>query len=195
MNMMQTVIAQFRQPHGFPGQVAGYIMANRPSNIERNHWTLELLEIQPDDIFLEIGFGPGIAIRKASEIIDSGLIVGVDHSQTMLDQASRRNAAAIKDGKIKLLLGSLDALHSYEESFDKVCSANVVQFWSDPKDYFWKLRRLMKYGGKIATTYLPRIKGTTIQDSRNKANELIDCMWDTNYKNTLVSGKIEPNPS
>jgi hypothetical protein len=72
MSLRQNIVRQFKQPHGAVGHLAGFIMANRPSNIERNEWTLELLALKPTDYLLEVGFGPGIAIEKASQIITSG---------------------------------------------------------------------------------------------------------------------------
>ena len=56
MSFKQNIISQFSNPHGLLGRLAGTIMAHRPSNQERNRWTVDLLEIQPDDHVLEIGF-------------------------------------------------------------------------------------------------------------------------------------------
>jgi hypothetical protein len=44
--------AQFGQPAGFWGNIAGKIMARAPSNQERIQWTLALLAIKPDDRIL-----------------------------------------------------------------------------------------------------------------------------------------------
>jgi len=66
MGIATTIYSQFGEPRGVLGRVAGYIMANRPSNIERNDWALSLLEIGAADRILEIGFGPGIAAGKAA---------------------------------------------------------------------------------------------------------------------------------
>jgi hypothetical protein len=41
-------------------------MAHRPSNAQRNRWVVSLLDVQPTDRVLEIGFGPGIAIQELS---------------------------------------------------------------------------------------------------------------------------------
>src|SRR5947209_8447596 len=59
---MGAVFGQFLRPHGFRGRAAGWVMATRGSNRERNIWAVGLLDVQPDDRVLEIGFGPGIAI-------------------------------------------------------------------------------------------------------------------------------------
>ena len=42
MSLKHNIVAQFERPHGTLGQLAGLIMAKRPSNIEPNEWTLEL---------------------------------------------------------------------------------------------------------------------------------------------------------
>ena len=78
---------------GLIGKVMGRIMAwhNQPDN----EWTVSLLEIQPTDHVLEIGFGPGQAIRYASRRVPDGLVCGIDHSETMVQEASKYNAAAV----------------------------------------------------------------------------------------------------
>jgi ubiquinone/menaquinone biosynthesis C-methylase UbiE len=177
------IISQFRQPHGFLGQIAGLIMANRPSNIKRNDWTVDLLELKPTDSVLEIGFGPGIALKKVSHIVTEGSIVGIDHSGTMLQQAGKRNADAIGQGLVKLYLGNLDILSQSKNTFDKIYSANVVQFWDNPKKNFLQLKDLLKTGGKIATTYMPRHNGATNADTKKKADEIVEYLWDAEFNN------------
>jgi ubiquinone/menaquinone biosynthesis C-methylase UbiE len=86
-------------------------MANRSSTVERNDWAVSLLKLQPTDRVLEIGFGPGVAIQKMSEFVKEGLIWGIDHSEVMLRQASKRNKEAISADRVRLLLGSLEKSH------------------------------------------------------------------------------------
>jgi protein-L-isoaspartate O-methyltransferase len=40
-----------------------------------------LLDVQPDDRVLEIGFGPGLAIRELSRVAHEGYICGLDRPQ------------------------------------------------------------------------------------------------------------------
>jgi ubiquinone/menaquinone biosynthesis C-methylase UbiE len=71
-------------------------MAHRPSNRQRNSWVVSLLDLRPADRVLEINFGPGLAIAElARRAGDSGHVYGIDHSDVMLPQAARRNAAAM----------------------------------------------------------------------------------------------------
>ena len=181
MSLKQNVVAQFKHPHGLVGQLAGFIMANRPSNIERNEWTLDLLELKPTDHLFELGFGPGIAIEKASKVVTNGLMVGIDHSETMLSQARKRNAAAIQDGRVKLYLGSVEILPTFDQLFDKIGSANVVQFWVDPVITFKKLRTLLTPNGVIATTYMPRHSGARDTDAYAKAKEVMKQLEDAGF--------------
>ena len=189
MSLRQRIVKQFKQPQGALGIVTGHIMARRPSNIERNHWTLQLLDLQPDDRLLEVGFGPGIAIAEAARQITDGLIVGIDHSDVMLKQASKRNAEAIASGQVELHIGTLKDLPPYPQRFTKMCSANVVQFWQEPAASFAKLRSILVEGGVLATTYMPRHGHATSADALSKANEIVKHLESAGFKNIRIEEK------
>lgn len=98
----------FGKPEGFWGRIGGNIMAR--SNVEINRWTVALLPLQSEDTVLEIGFGPGVALELMSKIITKGKIFGIDSSEVMLLQAKRRNAQAIKEGRVELRLADVSQL-------------------------------------------------------------------------------------
>jgi SAM-dependent methyltransferase len=101
--VIAAIVRQFGHPQGAGGRVAGWVLAHRPSNRQRNSWAVSLLDVQPTDRILEIGFGPGLAIAELSRRIgDSGHVYGVDHSDVMLQTATRRNASAIAAGRVTL---------------------------------------------------------------------------------------------
>src|SRR5260221_9287787 len=131
MAILDAVYRQFQKPSGLFGRVAAWIMAHRPSNIERNRWTVDLLKIGEDDHVLEIGFGPGLSIANAARLASRGRVVGIDHSELMLEQATQRNLAAIQSGKVELRLGGFELAPQLGETFDKVYSVNVFQFLTD----------------------------------------------------------------
>jgi hypothetical protein len=58
------VIGQGHQPRGAAGSVTGWVFAHRPSNRQRNRWTVSLLGVRPADRVLEVGFGPGVAVAE-----------------------------------------------------------------------------------------------------------------------------------
>jgi protein-L-isoaspartate O-methyltransferase len=99
MSLVTFVYSQFGRPRGVLGYVTDYMMARRPSKIERNDWALSLLASKPADRILEIGFGPGIASGKAAAKAPE--VVGLDRAALMVRQATRRNKALIENGKLK----------------------------------------------------------------------------------------------
>lgn len=166
------MVRQFGKPSGPLGLLAGLIMLLRPSNRLRNLRTLELLELQPADRVLEVGFGPGVSVARAAELTPSGKVVGIDHSELMLRQARRRNARAIRAGRVELLLGSAEALPRFDAPFDKVLAVNVFMFWNDPVSVLRGLRLAIKEGGVIALTLQPRRRGATADDTRAAAERM-----------------------
>jgi trans-aconitate methyltransferase len=180
------LIGQFHRPHGIVGRLAGFILAHRRSNVERNAWTVDLLDIQTTDRVLEIGFGPGVSIAAASALAFEGLVAGIDHSETMLRMASRRNAAAIRAGRVQLVETSLEQLPSFDQPFNKVFGVNVLQFARDPIAVLRGLRESMSSGGLIAITQQSRKRNATDQDSIRAAERVGDLLEQSGFAGTRI---------
>ena len=193
MTIHSSLVRQFGKPSGLLGVLAGLIMQVRPSNRLRNLRTLELLDIRPGDRVLELGFGPGLAVKRASELATSGKVVGIDHSALMLREARRRNAVEIRTGRVELLLGSANALPRFEERFDKVLAVNVFMFWEDPVSVLAGLRGVMKSGAVIALTLQPRRSGATVGDTRAAAERMATALRDAGYE-TIRTELMEMAP-
>ncbi|MEQ8248324.1 MAG: class I SAM-dependent methyltransferase [Alphaproteobacteria bacterium] len=176
MSVRQAIVAQFRQPHGPVGGLAGWVMANRSSNRDRNKWTVDLLDIDATTRVLEIGCGPGLALNHAAARAHQGLVVGVDHSMTMLRQAARRNDAAVTAGRLALLLGSIDNLPAFQSTFDRIFSVNVVQFLDDKSAAFRTMYGLLAPSGVLATTYMPRSRNPTRDNALKMADVIANAM-------------------
>jgi cyclopropane fatty-acyl-phospholipid synthase-like methyltransferase len=170
MSLVEKVVAQFARPTGLLGNITGFIMAHRLSNVERNEWAISLLNLQPSDRVLEIGFGPGVTIQKMSEIAIDGVIWGIDHSEVMFRQASKRNQRAISAGRVRLVLTSVSQLPSFDDPFDKIVAVNNVQFWDNKTDVMRRLKEQLRAGGIIALVHQPRLPGAT-EDDATKAGE------------------------
>jgi SAM-dependent methyltransferase len=186
LNVRSALVRQFGRPTGLLGRLVGLIMATRPSNLERNMRTLAQVDIQPDDRILEIGFGPGIAIARAAELAKRGKVIGVDHSELMLRQASRRNATAIAAGRVDLRLGTAERLPEFSEPFDKVIAINSYMFWNDPEGVLLGLRNRMKSGGVIALTFQSRKRDATNEDTQRGAEVIAASLQRAGFENVRI---------
>src|SRR4051812_27647663 len=146
--------SQYRRPRGAVGQRIGRGMArdHRPENT----WTVAILDPQPDDHVLELGFGPGVAIQALTKRITSGHIAGVDYSHTMVAAARQRNAGAIRRGLADLRYGDVAALPFDDQSFDIAFGIHTIYFWSRPLEALREVLRVLKPGGRLGLTILPR---------------------------------------
>jgi ubiquinone/menaquinone biosynthesis C-methylase UbiE len=147
MGLWHSIALQFRQPSGIIGRIAGFLFR---LNVEGIDWTIQQLDIQPTDHVLEVGFGPGHGIQRAAKLAAQGKVAGVDISDVMLEQATKRNAGAIAAGNVGLQLGDASHLPYPDNSFHKVFGTNVVYFWSDPVATLKEIKRVMKPGGRLA---------------------------------------------
>lgn len=171
-------------------------MANRPSNIERSRWTVDLLRIQPMDHVLEIGFGPGLAIQQVARLAPNGQVVGIDHSALMVRQARRRNHAAIEAGLVVLKLGGLDVLPQLGETFDKVFSVNVLQFLRARSEALVRIRSVLKPKGLLATTVQPRHLGASAADAHAFGRQLSEELIDVGFRQVTVEElDLKPVPA
>jgi ubiquinone/menaquinone biosynthesis C-methylase UbiE len=110
---------------------------------------IALLDVQPHDRVLEIGFGPGVGIELLVSLLSSGRVAGVDDSEEMVEQARVRNAEAIKTGRVELRRGSVETLPFEHETFDKALAINSMQVWPDAVAGLREIRRVMKPGGRV----------------------------------------------
>jgi ubiquinone/menaquinone biosynthesis C-methylase UbiE len=160
MSLWRRIVPHFARPKGRLGSLAGFIMAHRHSNIERSDWAVSLLDLKPTDRVLEIGFGPGVTIQKMARIITEGTLLGLDHSDVMVRQATRRNRKAISEGRVKLLLGSVSDLPPLPGPLDKILDINSFQFWQNPAEALERLKRELRPGGVIVLVHQPRKPGS-----------------------------------
>src|SRR5215471_10137169 len=127
---------------------------------------IELLDVQPSNKILEVGFGPGVAIQLLAKSVLSGRVAGIDPSEEMIAQAAARNKKAIESGRVDLCRGSAERLPFADNSFDRVLTINSMQIWPDAIAGLREMRRVMKPSGRIAvgfTRYLGQPKSGLIE--------------------------------
>jgi ubiquinone/menaquinone biosynthesis C-methylase UbiE len=179
------VVGQGHHPRGAAGKVSGWVFAHRPSNRLRNRWVAGLLDVGAGDRVLEIGFGPGVAI---AELVRNGAghVYGADHSAVMLRQAAKRNAAAIRAGRVTLVQAPVERLPAaLDGPFDAILAVNSLGFWPAPAEQLAELRRRLTPGsGRIAIVSQPRCPGATADTSRTAAEEIKTLLHSAGYTRT-----------
>jgi len=172
------VRAQFEHPTGWLGTVVGMLMAIK--NRERSEWVLSQLDVASGDRVLEIGFGPGMDIARAAA--NGAAVAGIDPSDVMIRQASRRNADAIRAGRVDLRRGAMPDLPFAGASFDKAYSINSYQFWPHKMRALVELRRVVRPGGLVVLAVQPRTKGATDTTSRETGEHLVQAMREAGFE-------------
>lgn len=139
---------QLARPQGRAGALAGHLMTWM--NRRPNALAIAALEVRPDDHVLEIGFGPGDGLAMLARQAGLGLIHGIDGSPAMLAQASRRNAQAIAEGRMRLAGGDARRLPFPDAGFDKVLGVNVAYFFDSNGDAMAEIHRVLRPGGRVS---------------------------------------------
>src|SRR6516165_3089565 len=117
MRRPQFVARQSGRPSGLLGEVVGRIMAHE--TVAENRVALDLLDLQPGDRVLEIGFGHGRSLAAAMASVTNGFVAGIDHSEVMLRIARKRNASALRARRMELTLGDSESLPYPDGRFNK----------------------------------------------------------------------------
>lgn len=147
------IARQGRQPAGLLGQIVGRIMAHETH--AANLATLDLLDLAADDDVLEVGFGHGRTLAEAARTVTTGHLAGIDPSEVMLQIARRRNAAALRRGRMDLKLGVSEALPWADRRFDKAYAVHTIYFWPRPERELAEIHRVLKPGGRLVLGFRP----------------------------------------
>jgi SAM-dependent methyltransferase len=204
--LRRRVVAQFSNPTGVGGHVAGWVMGHRRSNLVRNRWAVDLLDPQPAERVLELGCGPGVALAAIAERLVDGAAVGVDHSRVMIGYARRRNADAVAIGRVQLVCARVEDLlptdsdrqvpgvqvPAFAEPFHAVLAVNSIGFWDEPERHLGALRELMPRG-RIALVSQPRCPGATAQASRAAGIELAGLLESAGFTG-ITSAMLDLDP-
>lgn len=155
MNFIKAICMRaFSRPRGILGRLGGMIMAwsNRRMAVR----AVKLLDVQPSDRVLEIGFGPGVGIQLVANSTPAQLVTGVDPSGEMIEQAEARNATHIEAGRVALGRGSVEQLSFETAVFDKALAIRSMQLWPDAAEGLREIHRVLKPGARIVLGFTNR---------------------------------------
>ena len=108
---------------------------------------IEWLNIQPGEIALDVGCGPGNVTGSLARAVGSdGLALGLDISEPMLARAVRAEAGP----QIGFLRADAQRLPLRDETVEAVASIAVLQLVPDPAAALSEMARVLRPGGRLA---------------------------------------------
>lgn len=125
---------------GLMSWVYPIISRNPPSN----GLVVELAELRPDDRALDIGCGPGAAVRAAARLVDES--VGVDPSERMLRVARRRSRHI---ANVRYVQAPAHHLPFEEGAFTVAWTIHSMHHWGDEAAGLGEVRRVLAPGGRL----------------------------------------------
>lgn len=138
--------SQFGNPRGFVGKVCCVIMNIINKSMYKN--TVSLIDISSESNLLDIGYGNGYLLTCVYKKTKANLY-GIDISEDMKIQATKRNKKAVRAGKLFLDTGDCCDLKYSDDFFEAVTSINTVYFWEDTIKGLSEIHRTLKSGGSF----------------------------------------------
>lgn len=170
----------------------GYSLFNR--NPASNRLVVELARLTPTDTTLDIGCGPGAAVRAAAQVVTSGRAHGVDASAAMVRIATRRSAGI---DNVLFEEGAAESLPFADARFDAVWTVHAFHHWPDPTAGLAEARRVLAPGGRLLiierhARHSHGLSDGQAADLRTRLEELgfVDVALRRHGKELVVSGRL-----
>ncbi len=110
---------------------------------------LAFAEVKPGETVVDLGSGPGFdLILAAKRVGPSGLVIGVDMTDAMIEEA-RRNAARAGFTNIEVRKGLIENLPVAAGSVDWVISNCVINLSPEKPRVFAEIARVLRPGGRF----------------------------------------------
>ncbi len=132
------------QPNGIIGKLVSAKM--KSENDILYDIMLEKLDIKDKECIFEIGYGHGLGINKILTKHDC-FVTGIDFSELMYNEATKRNKEYIDSSKALLNYGDFLNYKIDKQNYDKIFCLNVTYFWDNLKVPFSKIASGLKHNG------------------------------------------------
>lgn len=142
-------LAQVAKPTGFSGRMLARVMAVTRKTIFKNldKNVVAALNLQPEDDYLEIGFGSGSFMKSYASHVQS--IAGLDHSEDMVRLATRYNRERFKAGTAEFRHGEASLLPWGDGRFNIVLAMDSFFFFPKPTESLKEIHRVLRQGGRL----------------------------------------------
>jgi len=162
-----------------------------------------IASIKPGETVLDLGSGGGFdCFLAAAETGESGQVIGVDMTPTMVSKA-RSNADKGNYFHVEFRLGEIEYLPVANDTVDVIISNCVINLSPDKKRVFSEAFRVLKKGGRlaisdvVASTELPQEIRDDLQlysgcvAGASDINELEQILADSGFTDIRIAPKDE----
>jgi SAM-dependent methyltransferase len=119
----------------------------------------------------------------------------------MVAAASRRNRQAIRAGRVELQYGEASHLPFPNAAFDKAYGIHTIYFWPDVPAGLKELRRVLRPGGLLVITILPKERWPAATDGSLgtpechvfSGGELEELMGAAGFSRTRIESDSDPS--
>ena len=144
-NLLHRVFQNCAKPEGRIGKWLVRMM--NASHGPVSQWGLSHLELAPDASVIDLGCGGGSNVSAMLSACPKGHVTGLDYSSVSVTASQKKNAAAIREGRCRIVEGNVAALPFPDESFDAATAFETIYFW--PDNSFPGVHRILKPGGEF----------------------------------------------
>lgn len=123
------------------------------SNVGMTQNSIKALDIHEQDSILELGPGNGNHVSKIMEVAPNLSYVGLDISETMINEAKTINNSLIENYSVQFKHYDEGLLPFSDESFDKIFTVNTLYFWEAPVFMLNELYRVLKINGLFVISF------------------------------------------
>jgi SAM-dependent methyltransferase len=110
---------------------------------------LAFAEVKPGETVVDLGSGPGFdLIQAAQRVGPSGLVIGVDMTDAMIEEA-RRNVASAGFANVEVRKGLIESLPVASGTVDWVISNCVINLSPEKPRVFAEIARVLRPGGRF----------------------------------------------
>ena len=189
---------QGSHPTGWEGRLMGKLMNCFHTKLYVKYFGKRLPPNK--STILDLGCGGGKFIQYLEKQNRGYHLIGVDHSQEMVELSIRVNKTAIESRQVEIFQGQIDKLPMEDQSINLATAMETIQFWPNPVKAFAEVYRTLQPGGEfiIINRYPPegskwwnlaRIKSEEEYHNKLKLAGFSSIHTDINFKQGWIVAK------
>jgi len=125
---------------------------------------VELAQLQPDDVVLDIGCGSGNSCRAAAAVVTGGSVIGIDPTPAMIRIAKEKSKNCPYRNRIQFREGSAEAVPLENCSVTTAMAINALHHWDDINAGLNEVKRVLLPEGRFFIADELKKDGTTHGD-------------------------------